>query len=156
MKRKLNYVFVLWGEGFEEAVAVTFVTELRNVGLCVRMVGLSGKYAPGKYGLTLHTDITLTTALELADGTKCIIIPADSSLLHRAANDPRITELFLRAHTNQAHFVIRGLEALQVPPFHTMTLRASKVTPYITYMESQDLGILACTIAHTLATESPL
>ncbi len=36
-----NYVFVLWGEQFDELAAVVFVTELRDIGLCVKIVGLT-------------------------------------------------------------------------------------------------------------------
>ena len=37
-------VFVLWGSQFDEAPATIFITEFRNAGLRVKVVGLHGQH----------------------------------------------------------------------------------------------------------------
>ena len=58
-----KYVFVLWGDGFDEATATTFVTELREVGLPVKIVSLTAHQPKGKRGVALVSDLTLDQAL---------------------------------------------------------------------------------------------
>ena len=36
-----SHIFVLWGNGFDEAMTAIFVTELRRAGLRVKVVGLT-------------------------------------------------------------------------------------------------------------------
>ena len=42
-----DYIFVLWGNGFDETTATIFITELRRVGLPVKLVGLSQRRSAG-------------------------------------------------------------------------------------------------------------
>jgi hypothetical protein len=76
-----EYVFVLWGDNFEEATAVIFVTELRRTGRLVKLVGLHPPPINGARGVALVPDLMLDQA-------------------------PRLGEFFCRAHSNKAKFVI--------------------------------------------------
>ena len=101
-----KYVFVLWGDGFDEATATTFVTELREVGLPVKIVSLTAHQPKGKRGVALVSDLTLDQALPLAAHARCIIIPADARWENRYSQDPRFSDLCLQANGHQATFVV--------------------------------------------------
>lgn len=87
-----QYIFVLWGSNFNEAVAAIFVTELRQAGLRVKVVGLDGELPVGSYGLALAPDMPLSQALPLANRTICVIAPCDAQQWRRIQHDPRLTD----------------------------------------------------------------
>jgi hypothetical protein len=101
-----DYVFVLWGDKFEEAIATIFVTELREAGLRVKVVGLTPQRISGLHGLALVPDLTLDQALPLASQAMCLVIPNAASGLKRLKNDPRLREFFAIARANRAKFII--------------------------------------------------
>lgn len=99
------YVFVLWGDKFEEETATIFVTELRRVGIRVKVVGVSGPSATGLHGLTLRPDMMLGEASPLAQQATCVILPCDLGIFKRIQEDPRITTFLHKAADNGARFV---------------------------------------------------
>lgn len=103
-------VFILWGERFEENTVATFVTELRDAGLCVKVVGLAGQRSTGKHGLILYSDLTLSDALALVDRAICVVVPCSSATIKRMENDPRVPIFFQKAHANHAQFVMSTVE----------------------------------------------
>ena len=105
MSKIHTYVFVLWGEKFEEDTAAIFVTELRKAGLRVKVVGLAPQHINGAHGLALVPDLTLDQALPLANHTTCLIVPYKSRGIKRLNNDPRVQKFFAQALANQARFV---------------------------------------------------
>ena len=115
MSSSQDYIFVLWGDGFDEAVATIFITELREAGFPVRVVGLTPRKLSGAHGLVLVSDLTLDQALSLASQVVCLIVPSASRWGERYKNDPRVPELFNRANANLAKFVMRGFtETMQI------------------------------------------
>ncbi|MFQ5611492.1 MAG: hypothetical protein ACE5H9_05105, partial [Anaerolineae bacterium] len=87
MSRLTDYVFVLWGEQFDETVATVFISELRRAGLRVKMVGLASGRMRGHFGLVLVPDIMLDRALSLAAKAMCVVIPDSSPGLKRLRNE---------------------------------------------------------------------
>lgn len=108
MAKTKNYIFILWGQRFEEAVAALFVTELRQAGLLVKVVGLDFQHLSGAHGLSLLPDWTLSEALPHAAKAICVIIPCPPSDLFSFTNDPRLPEFFQQARSNQAYFIIKA------------------------------------------------
>ena len=142
MPRYSDYVFVLWGEEFEEAVAAIFVTELREAGLRVKLVGLTPPYIRGAHGLVLVPDLTLDQALPLAARTICLVIPHTSPGLKRLKNDPRLRKFFEAASAHQTRFVIgagNGAELGLGAPDRVMV-----------YPEREDIVEFARTLAGSL------
>jgi len=105
MFKPKDYVFVLWSDGFDEMAATIFVSELREAGLLVQVVGLLPRQINGAHGLALVPDLTLDQALPLASSAICIIVPSSSRWGKHFDNDPRIYQLLKQAHQNQAIFV---------------------------------------------------
>ena len=103
-----QYIFVLWGEYFQELTATLFITLLREAGKTAKVVSTTGRRTKGAHGLAIVSDMTLEQALPLAVNTSCIVIPGGFSTLQRLRCDPRIQLLFERAQTNGAKFVIEG------------------------------------------------
>lgn len=102
----MAYIFILWSDGFDEEVASIFVAELRQVGLLVKVIGLSRQHASGAHGLILVPDFTLDQALPLATETACLIIPCQTLPSKHLNNDPRIRKFIEQINANQALFLV--------------------------------------------------
>jgi len=126
MSTARTYIFVMWGRNFEEASATIFVTELRQAGLCVKVVGLDGRYTAGEHGLALVPDLTLGQALPLAQRALCVIVPCSGAWCQRLHNDPRIIDFFQRAHGSHAQFVVGSLDGRLLTPRTEPTALASQ------------------------------
>ncbi|MCB0192217.1 MAG: DJ-1/PfpI family protein [Anaerolineae bacterium] len=94
MSRNNLYIFVLWADGFLEAAATIFVTELRRAGIRVKVIGSSRQHSKGTYGLALTPDLTLSQANALLPQITHLIIPATFSTVRRLKNDPCVTAFF--------------------------------------------------------------
>jgi hypothetical protein len=105
MLKSKDYIFVLWSDGFDEMVATAFVTELREAGLLVKVVGLTLRQISGAHGLALMPDLTLDQALLLASQATCVIIPSAIGRRKQLNNDPRLRQFFEQARANQAQFI---------------------------------------------------
>ena len=101
-----EYIFVLWADNFEEVAATVFVSELREAGLRVKIVGLTGPRSRGSHGLVLVPDLTLDQALPLACQASCLVIPCLASNFKGLKNDPRLPKFFEQIQLVQACFVI--------------------------------------------------
>ena len=95
-----DYIFVLWASEFEETTATIFVTELRQAGLPVKIVGLTRRISKGAHGLALVPDITLEQAIPLAS----------QPFMVREVSDPNSRELCHRWATMLLFSVVCGLE----------------------------------------------
>jgi hypothetical protein len=104
----------LWGKEFDEATASMFDAHLRQVGLRVKVVGLSPPPIKGERGLALVPDMTLSQALETDAHTICVIIPCESQYLKHLKNDPRINQFFEQVQRYQAKFVIKRVNKTKI------------------------------------------
>ncbi|MCB0210858.1 MAG: hypothetical protein KDJ52_16080 [Anaerolineae bacterium] len=110
------YVFVLWADGFLEAAATIFVTELRRAGIRVKVIGISRQYSKGIYGLALTPDLTLSQATALLSQITHLIIPATSSAVQRLKNNPYVTTFF--EQINRYHIpILIGDDAAEISMF---------------------------------------
>jgi len=144
-----DYVFVLWGDQFEEAAVTIFVSELREVGLRVKVVGLTSRRINGMYGLALIPDLTLDQALRLANRIICLIIPYTSPGLTRLKNDPRLRELCRRAYFNNAKFVIGHLDEAELVTLDLFPIANDNL---LVYPPNEDLVIFARQVARLLSS----
>lgn len=117
MSQAGDYIFVLWGNGFDETTATIFITELRRAGLYVKLVGLTQRRSAGAYGLALVPDVTLEEILHLAGRTMCLVVPYASAGNKHLRNDPRLSDFFDRVHANQAKFIIGLLDEADLDLF---------------------------------------
>jgi putative intracellular protease/amidase len=145
MPKADEYIFVLWGSGFDEATATIFVTELRRAGLRVKVVGLTRRRSGGAYGLVLEPDLTLEQALPLAASATCLVIPYSSSGNQRLANDPRLSEFFDQAQANQARFVIGPMDEAD------LSLLPADIDKVVVDLDGEDLIRVARGIARLLS-----
>lgn len=143
-----EYIFILWGDYFEEKAVAVFVTELRNIGLCVKVVGLAGQRSTGKYGLTLYADLTLGDALPLAHQAICVIAPCSLASMKRFENDPRIRELFQQANNHHAQFIISEIDVVEKSSLQQLAIPMDVIT---LYADQADLTLFARNTATALA-----
>jgi len=98
-------IFLLWGHYFDEIVAAIFVSELRQAGLCVKVLGLEGRPLVGVRGLVLTPDLSLGQLPRFLQRTFAIIVPCALEQLLHYAHDPRLVHFFQEAQRRQVHFV---------------------------------------------------
>lgn len=94
MSKFEHLFYVLWSQGFKEATAAIFITELRRVGCRVKLVGLTKRAIAGAYGLVLAPDLSLDEALALATPVTWVVIPSSSTGFHHLRTDPRLAQFF--------------------------------------------------------------
>lgn len=104
--RSREYVFVLWADHFDAAAAAIFVTELREAGLTVKLLGPASHRSSGSHGLALVPDLTLDQAMPLATQARCLVVPAALPAVQALGNDPRWQRFFTAAKANQALVVL--------------------------------------------------
>jgi hypothetical protein len=109
LRQKNRLVFVLWGAAFDEAVATRFVSELRDAGIGVKIVGLAGRFALGRRRVAIGIDLTLEEALALSCEVDCLILPCEARVLQEAENDPRLVRLYQQVQRGGGFFVARDL-----------------------------------------------
>lgn len=138
-----EYAYVLWGKNFEETAAIVFATELRYVGLPVKLVGLTSQRALGIRGFALYPDILLSDVLRQRSQVCCIVVPCSLATLHHIHNDPRVRDLFQMGAEDGATFIVSHPDALQL----TNTQPPPPSCNVITYDEPDNLIPLARSIA---------
>lgn len=147
-KQFRNYIFVLWGDQFEELAATVFVTELREVGLRVKLVSFNRQKITGTHGLTLHPDFTLDQALPLARDAIAVIIPCGSLGAKQLEEEPYLVDFFRQAHANNAQFVMGHVNTSNLAD---MDLFPPAMSNHIsTYPENEDLVNFARQMAASL------
>jgi hypothetical protein len=102
MARAHPIIFVLWGQGFDELIACTFVTNFRRSGIRVKVVGISGSRNRGACGLTLLPDLAVHEALPLASHAMAVVIPCEEYILRRFVEDVQVRSLLEAAAGNRA------------------------------------------------------
>lgn len=139
--------FVLWTNLFEEVLAAVFTTELRRLGLPVKIVGLHQRRAAGAYGVTLIPDITLEAALQWADAAFCVIIPCNDAGVKRLENDPRLEDFFHHACANDATLVFG---AVTESTLATSKLFSATANHILTHPDQEDLVGFVRRVVHSL------
>lgn len=132
------YIFVLWAEKFIESIATTFILKLRQKGLRVKVVGLSGRYSKGVCGLTLGVDLTLGEALPIASRANYVIVPCDGVMLHHTEGDPRFREFIHQASTNHAQVVVAQMPLSDLQRADIFTLAQGNV---VSCAEAEDVDL---------------
>ena len=109
-------VFILWATNFDEPAASVFVSELRNAGLRVQVVGLHGQQIAGAHGLVLGVDLRLDEALRYASQARCLVIPAALRCLAIYEDDPRLRQFVQQIQATNARIVAADddIDAVQV------------------------------------------
>ncbi len=111
-KRKVSlfsgYIFVLWGAQFDEIAAAIFITQLRDIGLRVKVVSPARKKMLGEYGVGLFSDNTIERALRFLPKVVSIVIPCGLKGAE-TLQDERFSKLFEEAHSNQIKFLISDI-----------------------------------------------
>lgn len=144
-----DYVFVLWGDKFEELAATVFVTELREVGLRVKLVSFDRRRISGTYGLSLLPDFTLDQVLPLASKAIGVIIPCGSLGAKQLEEEPHLVDFFRQAHANNAQFVMGNFNRSKLAE---MKLFPTAVSNHISiYPENEDLVKFARQLAVSLS-----
>lgn len=150
MSKYRDYIFLLWGDRFDEAVATILVTELRKAGLRVKVVGLTPRQIGGAHGLALVPDLTLDQALPLASQAICLIIPCRASWSKYLQNDPRIRQLIEQANPSQIKLVVGTWNE----PIQTdLALPATVKENVMVYPETEDVVEFARETAKLLSRE---
>ncbi|MEZ4863999.1 MAG: hypothetical protein R3C14_21955 [Caldilineaceae bacterium] len=145
--KKKNYIFVLWGEYFDEVAATIFASALRRASLCVKIVGVHGPEAAGCHGVTLQSDISLGEALTFVNQALCLVLPCSTAAVKRMELDPRIHYFFSQARKNRAKFVVYDSSIIQQSLLSSLTIPPYEIA---TYCETENLLVFAHGVADAL------
>lgn len=140
-------VFVLWGDKFEEETASIFTTEMRRVGLRVKVVGVNGHSASGMHGLALRPDLALGDALSLAYGAACVVLPCDLDMVKRLQEDPRAMSFLAKAAESNALFIVRRPHIIEETDLAKLTFSP---TNWLCYQGHDDLITFARNMANQM------
>lgn len=139
-------IFVLWAAGLEEIAATIFVTELRRMGLRVKVVGLRRRAERGAFGLGLLPDLSLEQAAIHFPQARCLIVPGPVERLAALSQHPRLGELLNRMSAQGIFVSEVGIEdrELDVP------LNAERDSRHWFYKGDERLICLARKLAERL------
>ncbi len=87
-----NRVYILVAPGFEEAAVIYCLTQLREVGLPVSLVGLVAGQIAGWHGLSICPDLTLDE-VDAQEPMKFAVIPGGQQCATTLLTDPRVHRL---------------------------------------------------------------
>ena len=88
-------VYILLGEGFEEAEAVVPADLLRRAGVQVALVGLGGLQVTGGHGITLRADMALEQVD--AEAMEMLVLPGGLGGVEALWADDRVSALIQEA-----------------------------------------------------------
>jgi hypothetical protein len=146
----LHCTFVLWGDQFDEIAAVIFVSALRQVGMKVKLVGLSGPTSVGINQLTVGVDLTLGDALTQAMPALCLIVPCSGGVLRRFENDPRLAQLLTQICRPQTQVIVKEPNTLAPTTLEQLSIPLDNLA---IYSASDDLMGFAHYTVQSLAAE---
>ncbi len=118
-------VLVLWGNYFDEYIATAFVCELRAAGVRVRIVGLDGRLARGRYGMMLGTDLSLERVRALQQPVTHVVAPCSGAQWAALQDKPHAAEFMQRLTAGGAVFIAAGESEMAgaTPPLPLPALR---------------------------------
>ncbi|MCB0061106.1 MAG: hypothetical protein KDE19_03290 [Caldilineaceae bacterium] len=135
--------FVLWGDQFEEDIAVNVVTMLRAQGLSVAIVGMTARNCAGKHGIILHPDLTLSTALTHITKIDCVALPCTTTVLTLLDNDPRLQRFLHAALQTGARLLVHQPRTILETSLRDIVHLAKEIIYFANYNEpigvAQDL-----------------
>jgi hypothetical protein len=85
--------YVLWGDGFDEVMAVRLLTALRKLAIQSFLVGLRSQGMRGAYGITLVPNLTLDEGLAARHAVGWIVLPWPGESLRSLLTEPRLLQL---------------------------------------------------------------
>lgn len=89
---------VLWGNQFDETMAITFLSMLRQGAIDAQLVSVHGRLMAGRCGVTLMADLTLSDVYPMVEQIAAVIVPSHSPYLGALTNDPRVLRFLSRAN----------------------------------------------------------
>ena len=72
MERRIVMIYILLGEGFEEAEALVTADVLRRANLPVSLAGVGGEYVTGSHSITIRADVKVED-VALSDGDTVVL-----------------------------------------------------------------------------------
>jgi hypothetical protein len=106
---------IIIADGFEEPEVIGWLSALRQAGLCIKSVGLTGGLIGGAHGIWLMPDLALADLEPLLNTTiiNLIILPDGGQSLNRLEADPRIHKLLHRIAEQQGQ-IVTGPEGIKI------------------------------------------
>ena len=78
--------------GIEEMEAINILCKLRQIGLCIKSVGLTGGLVDGAHGILLKPDLTLADPLNIQT-VKLVILAQGNPGVPQLETEPRLHQL---------------------------------------------------------------
>ncbi len=98
-------VFILLASGFEEEATIFCLTQLREAGIFVSLVGASAGLIRGAHGVKVQPDATLRKVTAVSP-PKLIIIPDGKRAVSMLLSDPRVHQLLAATTENNGQVAV--------------------------------------------------
>lgn len=146
-----SHVAVLWGEYFDEVMAITITSVLRRRGLRVTLVGLDGSSAVGRTGIIISVDRTLGQVAHHMTQTLCIVLPCDAAALLHAGNDPRFLDWMAAAAHQDCRIVLCQAIAADEDALQRLSIPSGRIH---TVAATEDMAAFADRLASCLIADA--
>jgi hypothetical protein len=123
----VRQILLLLAEGFPEAEATLYISELRAAGLPLKTVGLTRRPVRSEHGVQIVPDLTVDAVIQTSPRIALLILPGGKATVGASRTDPR-TRLLLDLVQDQGGYFVATDESLGV--LQTAVSPAPSPKPY--------------------------
>jgi hypothetical protein len=112
-QRGLEWTLLLLADGFSETQAALYVSELRGVGLPLKIVGLTKRAVQSEHGIKILPDFSIDTVIQKPFQIRLLILPGGKATATAWRADPR-TQLLFDLVRGQGGYLVAAPESVEV------------------------------------------
>jgi putative intracellular protease/amidase len=132
----ISTVLILVARDFREGTIVYLLERLRQAGISVSLVSLSGRLVKGYHGMEIRPDLSLGQ-LPLTTDHKLLILPDGQACVAALLADPRVLQLIDDTLLNQGLVAAMPEAELMLEQLGLVT---AKTAPNFIWLQGQDLA----------------
>ena len=137
-------ILLLLAEGFSEAQATLFISELREAGLPMKTVGLTRRPVRSEHGVEIVPDMSIDAVIQTHPQIKLLILPGGRATTGAWRADPR-TQLLLDLVQDWGGYLVatdKSIETLRGLISPALSLKLYDELPIGQNTASSDLTVL--------------
>jgi hypothetical protein len=106
-------ILLLLADGFSETQAMLYVSEFRESGLPLKIVGLTKRPVQSEHGVRIIPDLSIDTVIQTPFSIKLLILSDGQAAITVWLADPR-TQLLLDRVQNQGGYLVTTAESVEM------------------------------------------
>jgi hypothetical protein len=140
----VRQILLLLAEGFPEAEATLYISELRAAGLPLKTVGLTRRPVRSEHGVEIVPDMSIDAVIQTPPQIKLLILPGGKATAGAWRADPR-TQLLLDLVQDRGGYLVatnKSIEMLEGFISPALSLKLYDEPPMAQNTASSSLGVL--------------